>query len=337
MTRKFIFVTALVAVLLLSGCPAKEEKPTASADPVSVGTTDNSSAPVPSSARMAYVIRHNAGFYELTDVKEMIWKSSIALGERVELVGDMEPEAWFGKPTSKYKVFKVRSSGKEYWMIDWQIAETERLGAVSADTVFIYKSPSFTGVTKTELKKLQIVAILGEEGEFYKIAAYITEAQSWVPNTWGIDAAYLPKNKVTAADSDVKAAILVNVALAVTGKDAEIVKKQKLELLGNALDAYPGNGFSDTVSSMMAELNAAKIEVAYSGSDDEARDVSVVVDSAAIFEDHNTQTSNLLNVTMGDALTVGKAAEVNTETGPVKWLHVLAPLQGWILASAVGE
>lgn len=105
---------------------------------------------------------------------KMRWVDCIFKGDTVKVYTDAD-----GNPETKKAVREGKTDEEtfyhinieergDFWTIDWYLAVNAQPGAILEDC-FIFSEPKATAPTSTKLKKFEIVGILEEKDNFYKI------------------------------------------------------------------------------------------------------------------------------------------------------------------------
>ena len=113
-------------------------------------------------------------YWKETAEEKMRWVDYISKGDTVKIYTNAD-----GTPESKKSVREGKTEEEtfyhinieergDFWTIDWYLAVNAQPGAILEDC-FVYSEPKSAAVTSTKLKKFEIVGILEEKDNFYKV------------------------------------------------------------------------------------------------------------------------------------------------------------------------
>ncbi|MCR5218737.1 hypothetical protein [Treponema sp.] len=120
---------------------------------------------------MLYETSH---YWKETDEGKMRWVDSIGKGDVVKIYTDAS-----GNPETKKAVREGKTEEEtfyhinieelgDYWTIDWYLAPNASPAAI-LEECFIFTEPKNAAATSNKLSKFEIVGVVGEEENFYKI------------------------------------------------------------------------------------------------------------------------------------------------------------------------
>ncbi|MEJ2543603.1 MAG: SH3 domain-containing protein [Calditrichaceae bacterium] len=141
------------------------------------------------------------------------WLSKMALGEKVIWLGKEKVDS----TDDNRKFYKVRlSDGTEGWVWEHAIA-TDAKPAIAYKEAPIYRRPDLLTVTDVVLDTMEMVAIVGSDGDWIEVVGHKSEKKGWIQS-----------KLVSIKDIDVAVGLLASKALNEKNKD---LKKQKLEAI----------------------------------------------------------------------------------------------------------
>jgi hypothetical protein len=322
-----IMVLVVLSLLMVTSCG---QKTAASPTGTNAGTA-NPAASLVSDAKSGFSVRGDIGLYELSDSKILQWKENIALGEKLELLGEASTGTLSGKPND---VIKVRlESGKEGWSFPAYIIPNSLLAVITSEEAMVYSQPKNTAVTTMSIPRKTIVAIYRETAgsTFIKVSFYYPDDKT----TYLQKEVFLRNTGVSSAAQDVQTVILLR--LAANAKS----DKQKKELLGSAKTDYPTSAFITDVEDEIAKMSAPAASDATAEKPTEAFSASLVVN------DENVNVRSVPDEKTGSVvahLSKGRTVDVvektvdsytiESETAPLHapWYRIREPA-GWVFGT----
>lgn len=193
---------------------------------------------------MAVCVFDKASLMDSPSRKDGKWLSSIALGEKLEFLGNTKTETSDGKERTFLKVKMV--DGKEGWVQSDFIAP-KSVPAVAIEKIDLYSRPDLASITKKAFEPMDIFA-LGESKDDWIAIVGKRKNGKWIDKGWIKNKGYSDK------ESDVVASLYIKRAIA-NGKKATVISELKAIQENSELS---GSAFESTISEMLAKLEGVK-------------------------------------------------------------------------------
>lgn len=305
----------LALALGFTSCEKKTEVVSGQDLPKEATEKENSS-----SDTVAYILRADTGFYEITD-GEAKWKVSIALGDKVAFLNE-KVKALYEK--NEYEFAKIRrDDGKEGFVLATQIATNGELAVITGEKRNVYKTAKNVDVTSFILPLRTIVVVFPSttKDNFIAFSAYDPLRKIYVKEN------FIKVTEYSSRVEDVQSAILLQTALAT--KDAV----RKKALLDSALLDYPGSVFLNEISSAAGQSSAMTFQAA-SGT-------GTINDDNVNLRDLPDAVNGIVSGLLSKGTEVTLIEEsvesymINSQTA--KWYHISSPSDGWVFGAFIDK
>lgn len=194
------FTNYLVILLFLISCSSENNKQKTDSDSVE---------------KNAICIWDNAGIRDIPS-KSGKWLASLALGEKVSLMGHVEVDS----ADNNREFYKIKlSDNSEGWVQSYLIVPDGKV-AITKEEAKIYKRADLLTGTNKSFEKMDMLVIISEKGEWMEVLGKKRVKSGWVKS-----------DNITSDPIDVSFAILAGKALAI--KDHKKQSESLNELIGN--------------------------------------------------------------------------------------------------------
>jgi hypothetical protein len=228
-----IILSMIVFAAMINGCQKTEEKKVAQKPP---------EPPAPEVKEVPAVCIWDQASVRADASAKAKWISAMALGEKVTWLGEEKVDS--SSKNRRYLHIRL-SDGTEGWASEYVIA-TDAKPAVVYKEAPIYRRPDLLTVTESVFDPMEIVAIVGNDGDWIDVIGAENKKKGWIQS-----------KLVSKNETDVAVALLTSKALA--EKNEEKRKEKLQDIIDNT--AFAGSIFLEDIELKLAEMQPEEPEM----------------------------------------------------------------------------